>query len=425
MQVFDQATLNDRRRRAEEAFGELSPVVIVGAGQPIPIPGGLDQTFPYRPHPAYYWLTGILRSGGVMAYDPAEGWTHFVRPVSAAERLWEADVPSPQGTDVAEFEHWIAQRNDRPIAALGSPMGDIQGDAAATREMKLRLDAARRVKDDAELELLARAVRATAAGFTAARQAIAPGRSERAIQIEIEAAMFRNGAEATGYATIVGAGARAAVLHSQPGPTEVQADDVVLVDAGGALLGYTADVTRTFSAGGQFTSEQQALYDVVLAAQLAAIDRCRHEVEWHEVHRTAAAELAAGLRHLGVLNTTVEEALESEAIALFFPHGVGHMVGLGVRDVGGTAPGRETGRKCCGAVVRVDLPVQRGYLMTVEPGVYFPPAILDDPQRRAKFQHAVAWDNLARWRTVGGIRIEDNVLITGAAPEVITGEIPK
>jgi Xaa-Pro aminopeptidase len=199
----------------------------------------------------------------------------------------------------------------------------------------------------------------------------------------------------------------------------------VLIDAGGAIAGYTADVTRTFSAGSRFTSEQQAIYDVVLAAELAAIDRCRDGVEWHDVHRVAAAELAAGLGHLGILKIGVEESLESAAIALFFPHGIGHMVGLGVRDVGGRAPGREENRLCCGAKVRVDLPIRSGFVMTVEPGIYFVPAILDDAERREKFQHAVAWDNLVRWRKVGGIRIEDNVEITESEPKVLTNGIPK
>jgi Xaa-Pro aminopeptidase len=199
----------------------------------------------------------------------------------------------------------------------------------------------------------------------------------------------------------------------------------VLVDAGGAILGYTADVTRTIPAGGQFTAEQRAIYDVVLAAELAAIECCRDGVEWHDVHRVAAAELAAGLLHLGILSAAVDEALETEAIALFFPHGVGHMVGLGVRDVGGRQPDREEGRKCCGAKVRVDLPVRKGFLMTVEPGIYFVPALIDDPPRRDRFRHAVAWDKLDRWRKVGGVRIEDNVLVTDAEPRVITDGIAK
>jgi Xaa-Pro aminopeptidase len=237
--------------------------------------------------------------------------------------------------------------------------------------------------------------------------------------------MFRSGADDVGYETIVAAGSHAAVLHSRPSQTLVADDDVVLIDAGGAIAGYTADVTRTFPAGSRFTSEQQAIYDIVLAAELAAINRCRDGVEWHDVHRACAAELAAGLRHLGILKIGVEESLESEAIALFFPHGIGHMVGLGVRDVGGRAPGREENRLCCGAKVRVDLPIRSGFVMTIEPGIYFVPAILDDAERRAKFPNALAWEKLSRWRNVGGVRIEDNVEVTESEPKVITGGIPK
>jgi Xaa-Pro aminopeptidase len=301
----------------------------------------------------------------------------------------------------------------------------VTGDETLAVQLRERLDAVRRVKDAAELALVDRAIRATAAGFERARDVIRPGVTERAVQIEIEAEFFRHGAEGVGYGTIVGAGPRAAILHSTPGPTVVGREDVVLVDAGGEIALYTADVTRTFAAGGRFTHEQQAIYDLVLAAELAAIANCRDGVEWHDVHRAAAAELAAGLRHLGILKVATDEALDTAAIALFFPHGIGHMVGLGVRDVGGRAPGREEGRLCCGAKVRVDLPIRKNFLMTVEPGLYFVPALLDDPERREKFSGAVAWDALDRWRKVGGVRIEDNVLITAGEPLVLTAAIEK
>ncbi|MCL4233252.1 MAG: M24 family metallopeptidase, partial [Deltaproteobacteria bacterium] len=201
--------------------------------------------------------------------------------------------------------------------------------------------------------------------------------------------------------------------------------DVVMVDAGGEIDGYTADVTRTFAAGGRFTARQQAIYDIVLAAQLAAIGRCRVGVEWHDVHRAAARVMAAGMRDAGILRGSDDELLETGAIALFFPHGVGHMVGLGVRDVGGRAAGRPEGRMCCGARVRVDLPLAEDFLMTVEPGIYFVPAILDDPTRREAHRDRVNGDALDAWREVGGVRIEDDILVTASAPRVLTAAIPK
>jgi Xaa-Pro aminopeptidase len=425
MSIFDHATIADRRRRTEQAFGTSSPLVLIAAGVPVPKPGGADQCYPFLPHPEYYWLTGFRRWGGILAFEAGRGWTHFVRPITAEEQLWEGGGDAPDGIDVEQFADWLKDRGDGAIAALGEPIPDVSGDEQLSQLSRERLDVVRRVKDRGEIDLVQRAVGATAAGFARAREMIRPGVTERAIQIEIEAEMFRHGADGLGYETIVGIGNRAGILHSTPGPVIAAAEDVVLIDAGGTILGYTADVTRTFPAGDHFTAEAQAIYDIVLTAEQAAIQRCQAGVEWHDVHRTAATELAAGLRHVGILRTSVDEALEGEAIALFFPHGVGHMVGLGVRDVGGRAPGREDEPMCCGARVRVDLPVRKGYLITVEPGIYFVPALLDDPERRRRFRDAVAWDQLDRWRKVGGIRIEDNVLVTDSGPQNITEEIPK
>src|ERR1044072_348757 len=133
-----------------------------------------------------------------------------------------------------------------------------------------------------------RAVDATTAGSAAARLAIRPGATERLVQIELEAAMFRAGADDVGYGTIVGSGPNPAVLHFMPSMRETGPDDLVLIDAGGAVDGYTADVTRTFAASGSHHGERKDLYDSVLRGQVASIARCRAGVEWRDVHRTAA-----------------------------------------------------------------------------------------------------------------------------------------
>lgn len=424
--VFDKAAIEERQRRAAGAFGDDAPLVLVSAGEPIGKPGGLDQTYPFLVHPDYYWLTGSRRSGGILAFEPGKGWTHFVRKVDASERLWEGDVVAPQGEDLTSFAEWLEARRRRPLAALGSSgMLPLPADEALSERMRERLDGARRRKDAAEIALLRRAVAATAAGFAKAREVLRPGVSERQIQIELEAEMFRAGAHGVGFETIVGAGDHSAVLHFAPGERVVNPGDLVLIDAGGELEDYTADVTRTLPASERFTPEQQALYDLVLAAELAAIDKCRVGVEWHEVHRTAALVIAQGLKDLGVLVGDADGLADSGAVALFFPHGVGHMVGLRVRDVGGAAPGRPEGRMCCGARPRVDFPLEEGFLMTVEPGAYFIPAMLGDPERREKYKDVVRWDALEKWLPVGGVRIEDDVLVTASGPEVLTSAIPK
>ena len=425
MAIFEKDVLEKRRRHVAEALGNQSPTVLIGAGEPISIPGGLDQTYPFTAHPEYYWLTGSQRSGGVLAYSQQEGWAHFVRPVTPAERLWEGNPDAPEGEDIAGLSKWLERYSSTEIAVLGSPIQGVEGDEEFAAEMRARLDTVRRRKDSAEVELLVRAVKATAAGHAKAREVIRPGISERRIQIELEAEMFRQGADSVGYGTIVGVGSHAAVLHFEPGERIVNPDDLVLIDAGGAISGYTADVTRTYPAENRFTPRQQAVYDLVLAAEAEGISKCCIGIEWHHVHRAAASVLARGLRDLGILKGEVDGLLDSGAIALFFPHGIGHMTGLGVRDVGGHAPGRDEVESCCGVRVRINFPLEEHFLMTVEPGIYFVPAILDDPEKRERFRDSVDWESLDDWRAVGGVRIEDNVLITANGPRVITAEIPK
>ena len=421
---FDNVVLERRRRRAVSVFGDNPPIVLFGAGKPIQIPGGQDQTYPFIPHPEYYWLTGSRRWGGVLAYDPHDGWRHFVRPVSQNERLWEGGGEDVEGDDVEGLPGWLEKRAGRPVAVIGGAVDNVESDLQQAQTLHASIDGVRRRKDAAEIALIERAAAATAAGHARARDVIRPGVSERRIRIELEAEMFRHGADGVAFDTIVGAGAHAAVLHFEPGARVVEPDDLILIDAGASIDGYAADVTRTYPAGDRFTTGQQAVYDLVLAAQLEAISTCRKGVEWHEVHRAAAGVIALGLRDLGILRGDSDDLLDSGAVSLFLPHGVGHMVGLGVRDVGGLAADREVS-VYCGIRLRVDLPLEKGFLMTVEPGVYFVPTLLDDPERRERFAGMVNWDALERWRPVGGVRIEDNVLITDAEPRILTSEIPK
>ena len=345
-----------------------------------------------------------------------------MRPVDSSERLWDSDNQAPNGRNIDELDSWLKQRNQRSIVRLGTSLDGMHEDSELVNDVKSRIDRIRRVKDGFELETLQSAIEATTAGFAQARKSIYPGTTERAIQIELEAEMFRHGANNVGYRTVVASGRRAAILHAKPSQKTIDDGDVVLVDAGGSVEGYTADVTRTFAASGRFSVEQQAVYDLVLSAQKTAIDRCRDGVEWRDVHLAAATAIATGLSDIGLLESGVEESLETGAVSLFFPHGIGHMLGLGVRDVGGIADDREE-RLCCGVRLRVDLPLRAGFVMTVEPGIYFVPAILDDSVQRERFRKAVAWEKLDRWRAVGGVRIEDNVLITTTSPKVLTAAI--
>jgi Xaa-Pro aminopeptidase len=416
-----------RQQRAAELLAKEDSLVLVAAGEPITIPGGQDQVYRFVPHPHYRWLTGSARPGGVMAFDPASGWSDFRVPVSAAEQVWEGAQPQPLGaaSDVTELSSWLAQRGGKRIALIGSAPAGVQPDEEASLATFRALEHLRRAKDKQELALVQRAVAATAAGFGALPQWLGPGVSEREVGIRLEAVFFMAGAQTTGYGTIVGSGTNSAVLHWPPTDRTMQDGEIVLVDAGGEIDGYTADVTRVYPVSGTWTGKQSELYSLLLAAQMEAVELCQVGTEWGELHLVTALRLAEGLRELGVLTVSGEQAVESEAIGLFFPHGLGHMVGMGVRDASGLAPGRSEARTFAGARIRMDLPLAENYLVTVEPGLYFIPALLNDPEKRQKHAKHVAWDKLEPWLALGGMRIEDNVLVTSEGPQNLTRAIAK
>jgi Xaa-Pro aminopeptidase len=265
---------------------------------------------------------------------------------------------------------------------------------------------------------------ATAAGFAHLRSLLAAGQTERFLKIELEAEFFRRGATRTGYDTIVGTGPNSAVLHFEPSQRQTAVGDFVLVDAGTEFDRYVTDVTRTYVVGPP-TAFQRDLYDVVLASQERAIARCSVGAEWTALHLMTAVDLTEGLISLGLLHGEASSLVEQEAHTLFFPHGLGHLVGLGVRDASGLLPGRARDARPSLRTLRMDLPLGAGYVVTIEPGLYFIPALLNDSKRRARFAQAVNWSLVERHLDQGGVRIEDNLLITDGVPENLTAAIPK
>jgi len=146
--------------------------------------------------------------------------------------------------------------------------------------------------------------------------------------------------------------------------------------------------------------------------------------EWKDLHLKAAIEMTDGLIELKLMNDNAESLVEQGAHTLFFPHGLGHLVGLGVRDASGRYPGRPKDETPALRNLRMDLPLAAGYVTTVEPGLYFIPAILNDPKRRRQYRQSVNWHRVDNCLGCGGVRIEDNVLVTENGPEVLTASIP-
>jgi Xaa-Pro aminopeptidase len=415
----------ERRRTAAAAAWQLEDeIVLIGAGAEIPVPGRGDLTYPFRAHSDYYYLTDRDRPGGVLVFDPQEGWLDLRPPVDEGAVVWVGpDVDEPGGPTTEVLTDRLASGAKRPVACLGVPPDGVDFDADLSRDLELALATVRRRKDAVELDRMRFAEGATRAALRVVVPLLRAGTTERAAQIELEAEAFRSGADAMAYETILASGPNSAALHFAPTSRPMRAGELVLIDAGAEYRGYASDITRTYPVDEALTSEQRELHSLVRAAELAGIERCRPGTEWRDVHLAAARALAEGLASCGILRGERDALIESGALWLFFPHGIGHLVGLGIRDAGGDLAERRDDPPPF-PHLRIDLPLEPGMVVTVEPGIYFIAGLLEDAERRRRHRDEVAWERVDRMLDFGGIRIEDDVLITETGHEVITDDVP-
>ncbi|MDE2746083.1 MAG: aminopeptidase P family protein [Chloroflexota bacterium] len=448
--MSDADVLRARRRRVESEWSgvDFDGPVLIPASLPIPI-DGTDQFHEFHAHPEFQYLTGVAEPGAALAWEPDAGWTLFAPSLSVEDLVWMSAPPSPeeltsqtgvaQSVDRSELSGWLESRRGRGMALLGSR--DIEQrateygvkawstleavvDEDATDRLGRALAELRRSKDSVELDRMTRAVDAAVAGHLAAQRLARNGLTERALQIEMEAEFFRQGGARTAYGSIVGSGPNSAILHGTPGERVMSDGELVLIDAGAEIEGYASDVTRTFPVSAAFTGIQRDLYNVVLAAQQEAIAGAGPGVEYKSLHMQASATIAQGLVDAGILRGSVEDLVAADAHALFFSHGLGHMLGLSTHDCGGYLEGRVPEDRFGLAYLRADLPLAPGYVVTIEPGVYFVPALLNDPVRRERYAEMVDWDVVDGLLDFGGIRIEDDVLITPDGCDVMSDALP-
>ena len=443
----DADILKVRRARVADAWRGQDDPVLIAAGLPIPI-DGTDQFHDFHAHPEFQYLTGVAEPGATLVWEADGGWRLFTPSLSIEDRVWMSEPPSPQeqsertGVETDDFSalgDWLAARRGRSLALLGNR--DIEQRAAeygvpnwsalevaldeqATEQIGTALAERRRAKDSLELAHLRRAVDAAVAGHFRAWRAARAGLSERDVQIEMEAEFFRFGGQRTAYSSIVGSGPNSAILHGSPGDRVLRDGDLVLIDAGPEIRGYASDVTRTFPVAAAFSPLQRELYELVLAAQREAIAAVRPGVEYKQLHLRAAATIAQGLVDAGILRGAPDDLVAQDAHALFFPHGLGHMLGLSTHDCAGYLEGRAPEDRFGLASLRTDLPLEPGYVVTIEPGIYFIPALLTDAERRERHRGNVVWDRVDQLLDFGGIRIEDDVLVTDDGCELLSAALP-
>lgn len=424
---FSKENIAARRKRLEPKWDSLlaaNEAVLVYAGEPIGKPGGLDMTYPFLPQPAYYWLTGRRRESEVVLYNKELGWIEFQKEIPIEEAIWEGErrdlLVSEEGRNRNELESFLQGNRFSTIYHLGQTSNSVDGKAF---ELRTALDQTRRSKDAAEVALIREVSLVAKAGYQKIEQVLRPGISEKEIQIAYESEVLKAGSHTLPYETIVGSGKNSAILHALPTQRIIQENEFVLIDAGADIYDYCVDITRVFPSSENISYQHKALYSLVLQAHSECLAMAKPGVMWRDVHLHAASVLTEGLLQLGIMKGSVSALMEKEVISVFFPHGVGHLVGLRVRDTGQMENLQP--KTYAGARLRVDIELEEDHLITVEPGCYFISALLDHPDTKSKYKDDIDWGEVEKWKHIGGVRIEDNILITKEGNENLTGAVEK
>jgi len=436
-----------RRRRLAlmERLGDRAALIASSLPRPRCYAGA---TYPFRASSHFLYLAGVAEPDAYLLLADGAS-TLFVHDHDAAHALWHG--PGPSRDEIAEAVGCAVrplQELDSALAGLDAmtlPTPDLAGCAAlsarlgrpvapgelAEADLPLAdaMIALRLVHDAAAQACLRRAAEVAGRAFAAGAALVAPGGSERAVRAAMEA--VANG-EAAGMSFAPIVSVQGEVLHNEAQRNRLGAGELLLVDFGvEEEHGFASDVTRTWPVSGRYSPTQRAMVEVVLAAQAAAIDAVRPGARYRDVHLAAARAVAAGLVALGVLRGDVEELVADGVHALFFPHGVGHLLGLDVHDMedlgdrAGYAAGRTRSPQFGLGYLRLDRDLVPGMAVTIEPGFYQVPAILNDTAFTAIAGDRLDRAELARFSDVRGIRIEDDVLVTSDGHEVLTAAIPR
>jgi Xaa-Pro aminopeptidase/Xaa-Pro dipeptidase len=399
------------------------------------------NTYPFRASSHFLYFAGISMPQAAIRLEQGN-LILFWDEATPEAALWHGPTPSR-----AEIATQIGATAAYPYSDLrqwsrGAATIPVQDAATAAHQTLWRgtlhpqhdhalaaaVVALRLTHDVSAIAAMRQAARVSMRAHRAGMQATQPGLTEAVICAAMEA-IIRAENLTCAYHSIVTV--RGEVLHNEHHHHLLQPGDLVLADVGAeAAGGWASDVTRTWPVMGHFSPGQRDIYELVWATQKACIAAAYPGVEFRNLHLLACRHLAAGLVDLGILRGQPDDLVEQDAHALFFPHGLGHLLGLDVHDMedlgdlAGYAPGRYRSDRFGLSFLRLDRPLQAGMVITIEPGFYQVPALLQDRQRRDRYREAVNWERLENFQDIRGIRIEDDVLITVNGNEVLTKNLP-
>ncbi|HET8904535.1 MAG TPA: Xaa-Pro aminopeptidase [Saccharospirillum sp.] len=427
MKHISPAEFAERRKRLMEQMAENSIAILPSATETI---RNNDVHHRFRQNSDFMYLTGFREPDAVLVLMPGREqgeYVLFVRDKDPAREIWDGYRAGPDGAveqyqaddafpidDIDDILPGLMEGRSRVYSQMGVD-GDFDHQLmtwvnqirAKVRtgaqppedfsDMSHLLHDLRLFKSKQEIALMREAAKISARAHTRAMKACKPGMMEYQLQAEIEHECMMAGSPWPAYPAIVGSGDNACILHYIENTAKIKDGDLVLIDAGCELEYYASDITRTFPANGHFSTEQRAIYDLVLKAQYASIEAVRPGQPWIAPHEITVRVLVEGLVELGLLDGKVDDLISSNAYAPFFMHKTGHWLGMDVHDVGDYKVGGEW---------RV---MEPGMVMTIEPGLYISPHNTNVEER---------------WRGIG-VRIEDDVVVTRDGCEVLTQDVVK
>jgi Xaa-Pro aminopeptidase len=388
-----------------------------------------DTHYRFRQDSDFYYVTGFEEPESIAIVRPGQDphYTLFVRPRDPEREIWDgrragidgakSEFGANESFPIAEFDERLQDILDgaeklyyrlgvnrdldetiiNQIARMRAvnrkpihPPQTIVDPATIIHEMRV-------LKSSDEIELMQVAADIAAEAHCEAMKASRPGMQEYEVEALIEKVFRQRGAAGPAYTSIVGAGANATVLHYINNDGQLHDGDLLLVDAGAEYKGYASDITRTFPINGRFTKPQREIYDLVLKAQMACVEMVRPGTTHDQLKQHSIEVLTEGMVELGLLAGKPEELIKEKKYERFYMHGLGHMLGIDVHDVGRYYYGKESRA------------LEAGVVMTVEPGIYISPDTKDIPSQYLGI----------------GVRIEDDVLCTENGPRVLTNKVPK
>ncbi len=416
-----------RRKRLMDMIGSDSIAILPTSSVYI---RNRDVEFPFRPDSDFFYLTEYPEpeAVAVLIPDRAEGeyilfcrdsdeemetWHGRRAGLDGALKIYGADDAFPiedmddilpgmiegherifynMGND-QNFDHrvlgWVNQIRDKARTGVIAPDEFIS--------LNHFLHDMRLYKSRHEIKLMRQAAKISSKAHKRAMESCKPGMHEYQLESELVHEFMHNGARAAAYPSIVGSGINGCILHYTENKDEIAEGDLILIDAGAEYQGYASDVTRTFPANGKFSTAQRQAYDLVLAAQLAAIEQVKPGNHWNDPHDAAVRVLTEGMIELGILKGDVDELIKDHVYTKYYMHRTGHWIGMDVHDVGDYKLDNEWRM------------LEPGMVLTVEPGLYMPAGSKGLSKK---------WWNI-------GIRIEDDVLVTKDGYEVLSKDAPK